>query len=145
MPAIFFARRLILCLVLVFKTENFIPQICVAFYISLALLTFINLAQPYESPYANRKELFNECIVMSLLYTLLTFTEAVPDPSTRYAFGWLYIAFVTVYIVVHVGELFLITLRSAKELINQRRRVCMWRKYLRGLSQRRKDDLARDV
>ena len=103
---------------LVYKTENFIPQICVAFYISLALLTFVNLVRPYESAYANRKELFNECTMMSLLYTLLTFTEAVPDPQTRYAFGWLYIAIVTVYIAVNLGELFLLTFRSAREMIN---------------------------
>lgn len=57
-------------------------------YPTLAVVILLGLAQPLESPYDNRIEMFDSVTVLLLSYCLFCFTDFVPDPNMRYQIGF---------------------------------------------------------
>ena len=47
-------------------------------------------------------EVFNECSIIMLTYSLMMFTDFVPDPETRFTIGTFYITTSLSNVVVHL-------------------------------------------
>lgn len=61
-------------------------------------------------------EIFNECTIIMVTYGLITFTEYVPEPETRYRIGWYYIGTALGNVLVHLSFL---TYDTGKITINK--------------------------
>lgn len=81
---LFFLRRYILMLLIVFAPEKRNVQIGVFIYLTLAWILIFVHAKPFKEPSLNKQELFNELTVLLSGYFLYAYTEFVGDEKTRY-------------------------------------------------------------
>ena len=72
------------------------------------------MVMPFEDPLLNYMELFNESSLLVTSYFLLTFTDFVPEPETRYTIGWVFSGVVALNLIVNWIILFT---RLAKQII----------------------------
>ena len=70
------------------------------------MIIYLGHVWPLETPSATKMEIFNECTIIVLTYGLMMFTDFVPDPETRFAIGWSYMATCLGNILVHLSLLF---------------------------------------
>mmetsp|Transcript_46376 Transcript_46376/g.61428 ORF Transcript_46376/g.61428 Transcript_46376/m.61428 type:complete len:128 (+) Transcript_46376:1572-1955(+) len=113
---VFFVRRIILCLTLVFWSEFFWGQISLQFLISTLLIIVIQWARPLDTIFATWMETFNECTNLILLYILMLFSDFVGDPETRSQIGIAYMVIIICFAAVH---LFFLFADSAKSLAHK--------------------------
>ena len=89
--------------------------------ISTALIIIIGYAMPYESKRANRLELFNESITVTMLYVLQLFTDFIGSAEDRHRCGYIFIALVAVFTIVHIGLLVVSSLVRVKVALKRRK------------------------
>ena len=121
----FFLRRLLFSLVCVFLVDT--PTIQIQFYILASVLNVILLiwVKPYETPHANRIEIFNELTILAVATHLPIFTDFVPSVDQQTIAGYSLIAVVLLNVLVHLiimlGSTALIAWALSQKL---RRRYC---------------------
>lgn len=73
--------------------------------------------RPLELSNRNHFENFNESIVvMSFVHTFI-FTEFVPDQERQYEAGWTLIVLISIYLIAHILNIFMIFVRWFKLII----------------------------
>ena len=65
-------------------------------------MVFTAGGRPLESNLLNFVEMMNSIFVQMSAYWIITFTEIVSDNNHRYNFGWVYIAFLCLFIVFNL-------------------------------------------
>ena len=70
--------------------------------VSTAIIIYLQQVWPLETPFATKLEIFNEVTITLLTYGLMTFTDYVPEPETRYTLGWHYLTVTCANIFVHL-------------------------------------------
>ena len=99
---LFFIRRVVLCLTLVFWADFFFGQLLVQFIVSMTLLIVINVFHPLQTKFATRIETFNEATNIFVLYLLMLFSDFNHDYDQRSNVGTVYIGVVIFFAVVHL-------------------------------------------
>jgi len=51
-------------------------------------------------------ELFNEAMMTLIMYSILCFTDFIPDPNNRYQVGYVSIALISLHFTVNIAILF---------------------------------------
>jgi hypothetical protein len=74
---IFTFRRLLLCATAVYMSNYNYFQIQLTILINIMVIMYIILAQPFDTRMQNKLEIFNECCILAVGYTLLLFTNFV--------------------------------------------------------------------
>ena len=69
------------------------------------MIIYLGHVWPFETHFAAKMEIFNECTIIVLTYGLMMFTDFVPDPKTRLEIGWFYMATSLSNILVHLSLL----------------------------------------
>lgn len=77
--AIFLFRRLTLPLVLVFLAAYPYLQVMFMIFQNLLVLIYLFEVRPFETPFMNRLEIFNEACVLVSTYMILLFSDFVGD------------------------------------------------------------------
>ena len=121
----FFLRRLLLSLTLIFWASFFWGQVALQYFISTALIIVIQWARPFNSAFATKIETFNECTNMVILYILMLFSDFVGDLETRSNLGNVYIGLIIAFSSVHLWFLFS---DSIKKLYLKVKAICHSRK-----------------
>jgi hypothetical protein len=115
----FFGRR-IAFVASVILLENFLwAQLAIHINISVFMIIFLFTFCPFESLFAARIAVMDECTNLVLSYCLICFTDFVPEAEIRSKIGLLYIAVVLVNVLVHLIFL-LLDVRSKSKLICKR-------------------------
>ena len=98
----FYLRRLLfsICCVYLINYPVFQIQLYMAF--SLANLIFIIIAKPFTTKKANYTEIYNEVTILAVSFVLFSFTDFVPNTSTRQVAGYFLIAIVLLNILYHL-------------------------------------------
>ena len=109
---VYFMRRLMLSMTLVFWPEFLWGQISLQFLLSTFLIIIIQWIQPLESSFANRMETFNEVTTILILYTLMLFSDYIESSVTRSFVGLVYIGILVTFALVHLVPLFLDSFRK---------------------------------
>ena len=81
--AVFLIRRMLIGAILVF-IQNGPFQVYTLIFVSLGAVTYMISVKPFEDPFLNRLETFNEAIILICSYHLLFFSEANPDFKLKY-------------------------------------------------------------
>ena len=85
----FMARRMAYAYILVNFLDRSHHQVqLVIVVVCLLPLTYVGGIKPFESKMTNVVDLVNEVLTTLCSYTLMTFTDFVPDKPTRYNSGW---------------------------------------------------------
>lgn len=87
--SLFILRRLLLSLILVFMATSKVGQIVCLTIISLLQISYFLSVRPFEEPFLNHLEVFNEAIVLCSYYHLYIFTGGlIDDIYIIYIAGW---------------------------------------------------------
>lgn len=105
LPALLFGRRMSFALSVLLIRESLWAQIGIMFLFSTAMVIYIFSARPFESPFAAKIEIFNECTLLVLSYGLMLFTNFVVEPEVRYRIGWYYLSVCICLIAFHLAYL----------------------------------------
>jgi len=99
---LFLYRRLVFAYGVVYFTENFVLQMALTMYSSLALLTYLCANLPMMDNLTNIVQIVNEVALLICSVVMFCFTDFVVDPVYRYKLGWFYIYWVGVNIAFNV-------------------------------------------
>jgi hypothetical protein len=88
---IFYLRRIAFVGILLFTTEHKAFQILTMNVIAILIFMYISVVKPYQSPFMNRLELFNEAVTILILDFLFAFSDFAQTNKARTTNGWLII------------------------------------------------------
>lgn len=97
--------------------------------------------RPYELPFANNLDLINETFTLVGCYSLVMFSEFVPDAHTRYLCGWYLVSLTFLMIGINLCIIFFDTIKMTCRKCKLK---YVRRKKLQALKQQRLDDAKRE-
>ena len=106
MPMLFFVRRLTMCYSLVFMRGFVWGQIALQAFVTLTMIIYLMWFRPYKSQFSNRIETFNEVMALLILYSIICFTDFVPEVEMKGHIGTALICAVCFYASVHLLFMF---------------------------------------
>lgn len=84
-------------------SKDLILQIFILIFSVFAQIVIICFVKPYSGGLpANRMELFNEVMLVSIMYTMQCFSDFIPDPETKYYVGYVSCGLVVFHLLVNV-------------------------------------------
>jgi hypothetical protein len=112
-PIYFLLRRFLMAALVVYFRDSLISQV---FFKAMSIIVAVNLignVQALHTPERRNLEYLNEIIIMLVLYTIICFSQFVPDPEARYMMGFVCIVIVASHLLIN---LWLISFKSFKIL-----------------------------
>ena len=83
--------------------------------VSTTFMIIVGWYRPFDTATANRLEIFTECITLGVLYTLMLYTDFVPEAADRYTCGPIFIALIMVYLAVHLSVIAFVAGLNARQ------------------------------
>ena len=98
-------RRVIFAVsVVVFPYQIFL-QIAAHFTSGTTMMIYLGECWPFESTFATKMEIYNEVTNIILVYHMMTFTDWLDNPETRYNIGYSVLFLVCLNISIHFSYL----------------------------------------
>ena len=129
---VFTIRRMSLAFVLVFLDATPWLQLQYNLFICTFMIIYLGLAEPWEDPFINKLDLFNEVCTMVMVYHLICFTDFYDNIEIRYSV--LGNSFVYFTYVVIASNMLVIILQFARQFYFK---IKVWwkkRKYLEKMT-----------
>ena len=115
-------RRLLLCLaVTITEGDLFIQFLAITAQSMIAVIIFLYI-YPYRIGIL-RNEIFNEVILVLLMYTIMCLSNFVPDIELKFQIGYVAIGLVGLHLLYHMTLMTITTIRT--QIINFKR----WRRF----------------
>lgn len=109
--AVFMARRMLFVLVLL--QDSFYAKWTSLIILSVVQISYYLSVRPHEKKDLHYLEIFNESMLLGALYFLLSQTEFVSSPETRYNFAWAFNCIILLpLIAVNFAHTFFIGVRQ---------------------------------
>ena len=77
----------------------------------------VGRVQPFRTPQKRRTEIFNEVILMMVMYCVMCFSPLVPDVEVKFLMGYVCQAFIISHLLVNFGIIGGSTFRKIKLMI----------------------------
>ena len=110
-PLWFLLRRIILGFSVTWTSELLIVQIYLISSQTIVAVYILYYIKPFASNAEMRLEVFNEIILMLLLYMIICFSCWGPEIDVQYQLGYLAIALVIFHLFFHISIMFIASLR----------------------------------
>ena len=91
--------------------------------VNVIAFLYIAHAQPYEDPFLNKMEMFNEAANIICIDLLFCFTELIQEHDQKDRTGLLFISVVLVMITVHLIFLIIDQIRNAKMVYRKKKMI----------------------
>ena len=115
-PALFFTRRVLFALLVVWLYDWFVTQLIFLLICSYVFIYMIIRKEPYMLKSANRVEVWNELSLLLLTYHIMAFGGFTTYPWTFINFhigGWSYVLIILTSLSVQTAYIFIISLNEA--------------------------------
>ncbi len=99
--------------------------------ISLFSTVYIATSKPFNDPFFNGQEIFNEICILLCSYCLMFFTDNMEDPTFKYMVGWVLIGITLFNILLNGLILLKAIVTSIILLIKHLRKRCYRKKEIR--------------
>lgn len=99
-------------------------------------MLYIGYFRPFALPMQNNIELTNEYLTVLCTYSLIMFSNMVPDPAVRYLCGWQLVFLIVLLLAIN---LFIIIFQSIRDSIRRCKLKYVKRKNMKAY-QKQKDD-----
>lgn len=101
---IFFVRRSILCFTCLFLKNHLCFQLMMIEFINLFAMILIVSSKPYSLRQTNKREMFNEFLILQMTNMLSLFTDYANDREFQYNVGgWIYVGFLGLIIAFNLS------------------------------------------
>ena len=84
-------------------SQTLILQIYLIVAQSLISVIILEYVRPLKSSSARKNEIFNEVVMILLLYTLISFTEWGPNIETKFMLGFVTCGLVSLHLLINIG------------------------------------------
>lgn len=105
------------------------------FKTSISML-YVGYYRPFALPSQNNLELLNEYLTLLCTYSLIMFSQLVPDPETRYLCGWQIIFLIVLTLSINLS---LIIFQSIRDSIKKCKLKYTKRKKMKEFKKRKLD------
>jgi hypothetical protein len=102
-PFVFYTRILMLAAALLFLQGQRAIQIVIAIWLSVFMVMFVGLVNPYTTREKTFFEQFNEFGIMIIIYHLMCFADTLPDIAGQIKVGWSMILFIIFNLFVNIS------------------------------------------
>ena len=133
LPLLFFLRRLVMCLTLIFWIDFFWGQVALQIFVSVILVIYIGWSRPLDSNFANNIEIFNEMTTLWILQLMMCFSDFVGEAEMRNEIGKAFIGLILFYVAVHFFFLTVDCLKSIISSLINRFKKCKQKKSAESL------------
>lgn len=125
-PMLYYFRRFLIPLSVVYNT-NITVQMFVMTFSIIAQIIVIGYIKPFAGGVmANALEMFNECVLLLIMYTIICFTDFVPTIEIRFRIGYLSCALIMIHLLVNLTILATV---SVKKMFLSTKRFIMLCQY----------------
>lgn len=111
-PTFFLIRRIILALTVVVIKEMLILQLLLVFFQSFVAILILQLANPYRIESQLRMEMLNECVLLTVAYTIICFSSWIPNIETKYKIGYVSSCIVCIHLIVNLSIITYTTIKT---------------------------------
>ena len=101
-PFFFLLRRLTLAFAVTVTSEILIAQIYLVVAQSLIALIILEYVKPLKSTAAHKNEIFNEVVMILILYTFISFTDWVPSLEAKFKLGYLSCGLIVLHLLINI-------------------------------------------
>ena len=101
-PLLFVIRRCFYALMVVFWVDRSYFQIQFMIFKCSVFMLYSGNFKPFETPFANNMDLFNETMTLVCSYSLIMFSAFVPDAEMRYLCGWYLVLLVLITLAINL-------------------------------------------
>jgi hypothetical protein len=91
---VFLIRRLIIGISIAVLVEHYNFQLVILLICSISVSIFNFVARPFLTNMLNNLESVNELVILLSIIIMHSFSDAVDSETTRYTYGWLYVAII---------------------------------------------------
>ena len=77
-------------------------QIASQFACCIGMIIYLGFVWPFEIHVITLTEIFNEIAVLLLCYFMFCFTDWIPEATTRYMIGWVFISIICLHLLGHL-------------------------------------------
>ena len=135
--AVDYARKVLMGVAVAVYTTSLFAQYMLLIFTSLSLVAAAGAIHIYDVRSEKTKIIINELVLMVMMYHILTFTDWVPNPETRYKIGYSLIGCLACGLLYNMQGLIIQTYRTVVESIRNRyaRRLAL--KYLNNVTRKR--------
>jgi len=127
MQGLFFARRMAICLSLVFWQRFLWAQLCLQLGLSLLIIGVVQQGRSMESRYAKNMATVNEVTILVLIYAMMLFSEYLQSAPMRHSVGFFFIGVVGAHVLLHLG---ILIYQSGKSAFLRIRYAYYWRRII---------------
>lgn len=117
----FCMRRLVFAGLICLATQSLVIQVMIADFAILAMLVFYTSNLPMKDSLNNFVQIFNETAIILLLQTLFVFTDFMEDPVTRHDYGYYFLYYVAVLMLMNIMVLCFSLARDTKIYFRKRK------------------------
>ncbi len=82
-------------------------------------MIYLGSVKPFDKPYMNYLEIFNEATILVVSYHLLIFSDYVPSTLIKYYFGYSIIAITSLNLFVNMLIIIYFTIISLKDFVQR--------------------------
>ena len=113
-PLFFIVRRFMLAIAIVSLAKHLIFQIMIMSSQIVTSAIIIGNLSPFRGQFKKKIEMFNEVILMLVMYTIICFSPLVTSPEIKFSIGYISMVFVSTHLVVNFTIIGKSTFRLAK-------------------------------
>eukprot|EP00347_Sterkiella_histriomuscorum_P023597 403334047 len=117
LPSIYFMRRLIYVIIIIFAKQSIHLQLLCQIIISMIIIIYLLKVKPLKTNWQNKVELFNEFNFLLINYSMYTFTEINDDPQVQINVGWVMVLILGLLFTVNLFIALLLFGKQIKDSI----------------------------
>ena len=102
-------------------SETLIVQIYLVVTQSLIALIILEYVRPLKSNAAHKNEIFNEIVMLLLLYTFISFTDWVPNLETKFKLGYVACGLIVLHLMINIFIMLTSSIKGAYKACRLRR------------------------
>ena len=102
----FSVRRFLIIYLTVYRNKQLISSIYVTVFGSLFMIKYLYDYDPFKERLLNRFEKMNELFTFALCYSIILFSDLVPNPEIKYYFGFIVMYLIGAAVFINVFLVF---------------------------------------
>ena len=122
-------RRLFIAFSTIFGNKYLIIDIYIDFFSTLYVIKFFFDHSPMSSSLLNGSELFNDCSLLLITYSMFLFTDFIPDVELRYSLGMYFIYIIGIVFAINVSMVFYDMFMAVVKEYRKKKHAKKWKEY----------------
>ena len=95
-----------------YMSKSLVVQIYIIWFQSIIALLILEYVKPFKEKSARINEIFNEVVMMLLLYTFICYSNWGPDSGSKFKIGFISCGLVSLHLLINISKMFITTIKN---------------------------------